>query len=45
MTLEICPTSLGKPLILKTRMLHERVRVFIPFKQTKSLLIKLLVAL
>ena len=30
--------------MLKTRMLHERVRVFIPFEWTKSLSMKLLVA-
>ena len=42
---EICPASLGKLSTLKTGMLHERVQVFIPFKQTKSLLMKLLVAL
>ena len=44
MTSEICPASLGEPLTLKTGMLHERVQVFIPFEQTKSLLMKLLVA-
>ena len=45
MTLEICPASLGELSTLKTRMLRERVRVFIPFKQTKSLSMKLPVAL
>ena len=44
MTLEIWPALLGKPLTLKTRMLHERVRVFIPFKWTKSQSMKLSVA-
>ena len=44
MTSEICPVSFREPSILKTGMLHERVQVFIPFKQTKSLLMKLLVA-
>jgi len=34
MTSEIWPTSLGEPSTLKTRMLHERVQVFIPFEQT-----------
>ena len=43
-TLEICPASLGEPLTLKTGMLHERVRVFIPFEQMKSLSMKLPVA-
>ena len=41
MTLEICPASLGEPSTLKTGMLHERVRVFIPFEWMKSLSIKL----
>ena len=45
MTLEICPASLGELLTLKTGMLHERVRVFIPFEQTKFLSMKLPVAL
>ena len=45
MTSEICLASLGDPSTLKTGMLRERVRVFIPFEQTKSLLIKLLVTL
>ena len=45
MTLEICLASLGKPLTLKTGMLHERVQVFIPFERTKSLSMKLPVAL
>ena len=44
MTSEIWPASLGEPLMLKTRMLHERVRVFIPFKWTKSQSMKLPVA-
>ena len=43
-TLEICLASLGEPSTLKTRMLYKRVRVFIPFEQTKSLSIKLPVA-
>ena len=43
--LEICPASLGKPLTLKTGMLHERVRVLISLKQTKSLSMRLPVAL
>ena len=45
MTLEICPASLGELSTLKTGMLCERVQVFIPFKQTKSLSMKLPVAL
>ena len=45
MTLEICSTLLGKPSILKTGMLYERVQVFIPFEQIKSLLMKLPFAL
>ena len=45
MTLEICLASLGEPLTLKTRMLYERVQVFIPFERTKSLSMKLPVAL
>ena len=45
MTSEICPASLGEPSTLKTGMLRERVRVFIPFEQTKSLLMKLPVVL
>ena len=44
MTSEICPASLGEPSTLKTGMLHERVRVFIPFEQMKSLSMKLPVA-
>ena len=44
MTWEICLASSGEPSTLKTGMLRERVRVFIPFKQMKSLLIKLPVA-
>ena len=44
-TSEICPASLGEPLTLKTRMLCERVRVFIPFEWTKFLSIRLPVAL
>ena len=44
MTSEICPASLGEPSTLKTGMLCERVRVFIPFERTKSLSMKLLVA-
>ena len=42
---EICSALLGEPLTLKTRMLHERVQVFIPFEQMKSLSMKLPVAL
>ena len=45
MTSEICPASLEEPSTLKTGMLRERVRVFIPFEQTKSLSMKLPVAL
>ena len=45
MTSEIYPASLGEPSTLKTGMLHKRVRVFIPFEQTKSLSMKLPVAL
>ena len=45
MTSEICPASLGEPSTLKTGMLRERVRVFIPFKWMKSLSMKLPVAL
>jgi len=44
-TSEICPASLGEPLTLKMGMLCERVQVFIPFEWTKSLLMRLLVAL
>jgi len=44
-TLEICSASLGKPSILKTGMLCERVWVFIPFERTKSLSMRLPVAL
>jgi len=44
-TSEICPVSLGEPLTLKTRMLRKKVQVFIPFEQTKSLLMRLPVAL
>ena len=44
-TSEICPASLGEPSTLKTGMLCERVWVFIPFKWTKSLSMRLLVAL
>ena len=43
-TSEICPASLGELSTLKTGMLCERVRVFIPFERTKSLSIKLPVA-
>ena len=43
-TSEICPALLGEPSTLKTTMLCERVWVFIPFKQTKSLLMRLPVA-
>ena len=45
MTLEICPALLGELSTLKTGMLCERVQVFIPFEQMKSLSMKLLVAL
>jgi len=45
MTSEIYPASLEEPSTLKTGMLHKRVQVFIPFKWTKSLSIKLPVAL
>ena len=41
MTSEICPASLGEPSTLKTGILRERVRVFIPFEWTKSLPMKL----
>ena len=41
----ICPASLGELSILKTGMLCERVRVFIPFERTKSLSMKLPVTL
>ena len=44
MTSVICPALLGEPLILKTGILCERVRMFIPFKWTKSLSMRLLVA-
>ena len=44
MTSEICSALLGELLTLKTRMLRERVQVFIPFEQMKSQSIKLLVA-
>ena len=44
-TSEICPVLLGEPSALKTRMLYERVQVFIPLEQTKSLSIRLPVAL
>ena len=44
MTSEICPALLGEPSTLKTGMLCERVQVFIPFEQTKSLSMKLPVA-
>ena len=44
-TLEICFTSLGELLTLKTRMLCKRVQVFIPFERTKSLSMRLPVAL
>ena len=44
MTSEICPASLGESSTLKTGILRERVRVFIPFEQMKSLPMKLLVA-
>ena len=43
-TLEICPALLGKLSTLKTGILCERVWVFIPFKQTKSLSMRLPVA-
>ena len=43
-TLEICLALLGELLILKTRILCERVWMFIPFKWTKSLSMRLLVA-
>ena len=42
--LEICSASLEELSTLKTGMLCERVQVFIPFKQTKSLSMRLLVA-
>ena len=45
MTSEICLALLGEPSTLKTGMLCERVRVFIPFDRTKSLSMKLPVAL
>ena len=45
MTSEICPASLGEPSTLKTGILRERVRVFIPFERTKSLSMKLPVTL
>ena len=45
MTLEICPALLGELSTLKTGMLREKVQVFIPFEQTKSLSMKLPVAL
>ena len=45
MTSKICPALLGEPSTLKTRILYERVRVFIPFEQTKSQSMKLPVAL
>ena len=45
MTSEIYPASLGELSTLKTGMLCERVRVFIPFERTKSLSMKLPVAL
>jgi len=44
MTSEIYPALLGEPSTLKTRMLRERVQVFIPFKWMKSLSMKLPVA-
>jgi len=44
MTSVICPALLGEPSTLKTEMFCERVRVFIPFERTKSLLMKLPVA-
>jgi len=44
MTSEIYPALLEEPSTLKTGMLHKRVQVFIPFKWTKSLSIKLPVA-
>ena len=44
MTLEICLASLGEPSTLKTRMLRERVQVFILFEWMKSLSMKLPVA-
>ena len=44
-TSEICPASLKEPSTLKMGMLCERVWVFILFKRTKSLSIRLPVAL
>ena len=44
-TSEIYSASLGEPLTLKTRILRERVQVFISRKWTKSLSMRLLVAL
>ena len=43
-TLEICSALLEELSTLKTGILHKRVQVFISFKQTKSLSMKLLVA-
>jgi len=44
-TSEIYSASLGEPSTLKTRMLCKRVQVFIPHEQTKSLSMRLPVAL
>ena len=44
-TSEICSALLGEPLTLKMGMLCKRVRVFIPFERTKSLSMRLPVAL
>ena len=44
-TSEICSALLGEPSTLKTGMLCERVQVFIPFEWTKSLSMRLPVAL